>query len=78
MTNQTDLYNNWTVNIINVYQERGSRLDFKAEIYSWFIQRRVGTIASPLSVRKQYFFTLKTLLAPPNAHLDVEIRLHRP
>ena len=30
------------------------------------------------SVRKQYFFTLKTLLAPPNAPLDVEIGLHRP
>ena len=29
------------------------------------------------SVRKQYFFTLKTLLAPPNAPLDVEIGLHR-
>ena len=30
------------------------------------------------SVRKQYLFTLKTLLAPPNAPLDVEIGLHRP
>jgi hypothetical protein len=30
------------------------------------------------SVRKQYFFTLKTLLAPPNAPLDVEIGLRRP
>jgi hypothetical protein len=30
------------------------------------------------SVRKQYFFTLKTLLAPHNALLDVEIGLHRP
>ena len=30
------------------------------------------------SVRKQYFFPLKTLLAPPNAPLDVEIGLHRP
>ena len=29
-------------------------------------------------VRKQYFFTLKTLLVPPNAPLDVEIVLHRP
>ena len=67
-----------TVNIINVYQKRGSRSDFKAEMYSWFIQRRGGTIASPFSVRKQYFFTLKTLFAPPNAPLDVEIGLHRP
>ena len=30
------------------------------------------------SVRKQYFFILKTLLAPPNAPFDVEIGLHRP
>jgi hypothetical protein len=30
------------------------------------------------SVRKQYVFALKTLLAPPNAPLDVEIGLHRP
>jgi hypothetical protein len=30
------------------------------------------------SVRKQYFFTLKTLLAPPNAPFDVEIGLHHP
>jgi hypothetical protein len=27
--------------------KRGRRSDFKAEIYSWFIQRRGGTIASP-------------------------------
>ena len=30
------------------------------------------------SVRKQYFFTLKTLLAPLNAPFDDEIGLHRP
>ena len=30
------------------------------------------------SVRKQYVFALKTLLAPPNAPFDVEIDLHRP
>ena len=49
------------------------------------ISKRRGTLGSykgevarshPLfSVRKQYFFTL---LAPPNALLDVEIGLHRP
>ena len=27
--------------------KRGRRSDFKAEMYSWFIQRRGGTIASP-------------------------------
>jgi hypothetical protein len=53
--------------------KRGSRSDFKAEMYSWFIQRRGGTFASFLSIRKHYFFTLKTLLAPPNAPFDVEI-----
>jgi hypothetical protein len=59
--------------------KKGSRSDFKVEMYSWFIQRRGGMIASPFSVRKQYFFTLKTLLAPaPNAPLDVEIGLHCP
>jgi hypothetical protein len=33
------------LNIINVCQKRGSRSDFKAEMYSWFIQRRGDTIA---------------------------------
>ena len=32
----------------------------------------------PLFCQNKYFFTLKTLLAPPNAPLDVEIVLHRP
>ena len=67
-----------TVNIINVYQKRGSRSDLKAEMYSWFIQRRGGTIVFPFSVRKQYLFTLKTLLASSSAPLEVEIGLHRP
>ena len=35
-----------------------------------------GTIAPICSVKMLFFFTLKILLAPPNAPLDVEIGLH--
>jgi hypothetical protein len=64
----------YTVNNSNAYKKRCRRSEFEAEMYSWFIQRRGETIAYPFSVRKQYVFALKTLLAP----FDVEIDLHRP
>ena len=35
--------------------KRGRRSDFKAEMYSWFVQRRGGTIAS-------FFFCQKTVI----------------
>jgi hypothetical protein len=38
----------------------------------------VARLHNLFSVRKQYVFALKTLLAPTNAPFDVEIDLHRP
>ena len=41
-------------------------------------KREVAQSHPLFPVRKQYFFILKTLLAPPSAPLDVEIGLQRP
>ena len=53
-----------TVNIINVYQKRGSCSDFKAEMYSWFTQRRDGTIASPFFCQKTVFLSFENIISP--------------
>jgi hypothetical protein len=50
--------------------KRRRRSDFKAEMYSWFIHRRGGTIASP--------FFLSENSHSPKAPRDIEIGLHRP
>ena len=50
--------------------KRRRRSDFKAEMYSWFIQRRGGTIAS--------LFFLSENSHSPKAPRDIEIGLHRP
>jgi hypothetical protein len=38
-------------------KKRGSRSEFKAEMYSWLIQRRGGTIASLFYCRKTIFLS---------------------
>ena len=43
--------------------KRGSRSDFKVEMYSWFIQRRGGTIASPFCQRTIFLY-FENIISP--------------
>ena len=52
--------------MINVYQKRGSRSDFKAEMYFWLIQRRGGTIASLFFSQKTIFLYFENIISPVN------------
>ena len=43
--------------------KRGSHSDLKADIYSWFIQRKGGTIASPLFCQKTVFHYFENIIS---------------
>ena len=72
----------WTVNIINVYQKRGtcsaSKRRYTRVLAPGSYKGEGARVARsyPFFSEKNGFFTMKILLAPPNAALDVEIGLH--
>jgi hypothetical protein len=45
--------------------------DFKVEIYSWFIQRRGGTIASLFFCQKTVFLYFENIICPSQKHLSM-------
>jgi hypothetical protein len=68
---KTDPYARWTNGGIYVdrkyYQciskKTGSHSNLKAEMYSWFIQRRGGTIASPFFCQKTIFLYFENIIS---------------
>ena len=51
--------------ILSMYtKKRGRRSDFKAEMHSWLIQRRGGTITSPFFCQKTLILCFENIISP--------------
>jgi hypothetical protein len=66
---QSDLNLSFLPNVDRKYYQcihkiRGSRSDFKTEMYYWFIQRRGGTIASLFFCQKTVFLYFGNIISP--------------
>ena len=67
-----------TVNIINVYQKEVDVQISKRRYTPGSYKGELARSHPTFFLRKQYFFALQSLLAPPNAPLDVEIGIYFP